>query len=565
MPNFALTAVPLRAKASALAYVVLIGATAGVSLAETVWSIDTVGYPPRAAKVATLAIASANPGDLFRVAEYDSQAVVFEGQLKASPAGDALVADFSAVSTPGRYALVAGDALRSPPFAIDSGVYSEAFRLTLQAMKLWRCGCAVSATHAGETFAHEACHLHDAYHVVDGALVRRDGAGGWHDAGDYNKYVVNAGVSVGCLLKAWRDFAPAITAATDTALLDELRWELDWLLKLQNDDGSVAHKVSTRDFGPFILPEEERERRYFSDWGTAATASFVAMTAAASRTFELSDAAYAQRLRNASLKSYAKLLRHPEDRTPDLELFSTGTYQSADRDDRLWAFAEVWETTGEDDDLRRLEEAISRHADGSQRRRRRDTHSEGAFETTFDWGNVANLGLMTYLESSRSGRSPALVERLRTGLRRTADRLVETAAEHPYGRPAGERYGWGCNGVVARQVLLLEAANLVEPRQAYSATGLDAVHHLFGRNLFGRSQVTGLGHHPPRHPHDRRSGADRVASPWPGYLVGGPNRGPTDWRDDQDDFRTNEIAINWNAALVYALAAQLPDTNDSVR
>jgi endoglucanase len=84
---------------------------------------------------------------------------------------------------------------------------------------------------------------------------------------------------------------------------------------------------------------------------------------------------------------------------------------------------------------------------------------------------------------------------------------------------------------------------------------LDALNYLFGRNPFGRSFVTGLGRNPPLHPHDRRSGSSNTGPPWPGYLVGGPWPKETNWSDEKSDFRTNEIAINWNGALIYALAA----------
>jgi endoglucanase len=96
-------------------------------------------------------------------------------------------------------------------------------------------------------------------------------------------------------------------------------------------------------------------------------------------------------------------------------------------------------------------------------------------------------------------------------------------------------------------------------RTQYRATSLAALNHLFGRNSCGRSFVTGVGFQPPQHPHDRRAGGDNVTDPWPGYLVGGPHPRATDWHDEQTDYRTNEIAINWNAALVYALAAFLQD------
>ena len=158
-----------------------------------------------------------------------------------------------------------------------------------------------------------------------------------------------------------------------------------------------------------------------------------------------------------------------------------------------------------------------------------------------------------YKRQEREGRQPELVEALRSALLETADEIVASGRKDVYGRPLGGRYYWGCNGTVARQVVLLQGAHRLAPNPDYLNTSLSAVAHLFGRNFYGRSFVTGLGHRPPLHPHDRRSGADDIAPPWPGHIVGGGETA-TDWRDLEEDYRTNEIAINWQAALVYALA-----------
>jgi endoglucanase len=135
-----------------------------------------------------------------------------------------------------------------------------------------------------------------------------------------------------------------------------------------------------------------------------------------------------------------------------------------------------------------------------------------------------------------------------------ADSIVKTRNAHAYGRPLGSRYYWGCNGSVARQTLVLRGAYRLSSKTEYLETALDALNYLFGRNPYGRSFVTGLGHRPPLRPHDRRSGGDKVPDPWPGYLIGGPHPRATSWKDEQGDYRTNEIAINWNAALIHALA-----------
>ncbi len=516
--------------------------------------LDTVGYPPDAPKRATIAA----PGQAFAIVRAADGTRVFEGTLSppvanADTGEEVRTADFSKLTQPGVYRLNVAGVGQSPVFHVGADVYRQAFRTATRAMYLWRCGTAVRGEHDGQTFAHGPCHLEDAWlDVVNGRHEHKAAAGGWHDAGDYNKYVVNAGVTVGVLFRAWEDFGPAIRSVSldlpksGGALPDflaELKWEVDWLLTMQAEDGAVYHKLSTKNFGPFVLPELETTERYLTPVSSAATADFVAMLALAARHFRPYDATYAERCLEAARKSHAYLREHPANLNADLTGFRTGAYATRDDDDRLWAAAELWETTGEAGVLEELESRL------------RTANARVAPD--FDWGSVGNLGALTYLASARSGRDAALLTPLRENLLATADEIVRASLSHGYARPLGNRYYWGCNGGVARQTVLLQAAFRASAKPAYRETALDALHHLFGRNLHGRSYVTGVGYRPPLHPHDRRSGGDEVEAPWPGYLVGGPNPKAMDWKDEQADYRSNEIAINWNAALIYALAAFL--------
>ncbi len=517
--------------------------------------LNTVGYLPDARKQASVSGAF----ETFTVVRIEDGGVAFSGSAQgpvhnADTGEDLHVADFSALDARGDYRLEIDGLGSSAPFRIAGDVFRDAFRLATRAMYLWRCGTAVRGEHGGDVFSFEACHLEDAWtEFIDGEHARRDATGGWHDAGDYNKYVTNAGVTVGVMLRAWEDFGDRI-AAIDLGIpesggaipdfLAEIKWKTDWLLKMQAEDGRVFHKVSTIDFGGFIMPDEEKTPRYIVPWGSGATADFVAMLAAMARAIEPYDAPYAARCLEAARKSHAFLRAHPDDHAPRQEDFKTGGYASPDDDERLWAAVEMWATTG---DVEALADAEARiRAVG------------GEVEFTFDWAAVRNLGLFTYALSTREGRDPALSGQVRESLLRTADSIVAAAKAHGYARPLGERYSWGGNGGVARQAVTLRAAHRVSPNPEYIAAARDAIDHLLGRNVHGRSYVTGLGDHPPLHPHDRRSGGDKVEAPWPGYLVGGPNPGARDWFDVEGDYRTNEIAINWNAALIYALAAELP-------
>jgi endoglucanase len=181
-------------------------------------------------------------------------------------------------------------------------------------------------------------------------------------------------------------------------------------------------------------------------------------------------------------------------------------------------------------------------------------HFAEKFDWDWGWGNVKNLGMLSYLFSKRAGRDAALMRQVREGLIATADRIVDLRDAHGYARPLGTKYYWGCNGGVANTTVLLRSANLVAPKREYVETALDAISHLFGRNYYGRSFVTGIGEKPPQQPHFRPTLRQPGKPTWPGYLVGGGWPRATDWRDEDENYRVNEVAINWNAPLIYALA-----------
>jgi endoglucanase len=330
------------------------------------------------------------------------------------------------------------------------------------------------------------------------------------------------------------------TATGFPDFLKELKWETDWLLTMQYTDGSgkVSHKLTRKNFEPFCKPEEDKEKRYFTDWSSAAVADFVAMMAQAARYFEPYDKAYSQKCLNAATLSYKFLKENPQDKGFVQGEFQTGGYQTEDKDDRLWAAAEMWETTGSAEYLKDFE--------------RQAAAQNFKIDEDWDWGDVSNLGMFEYVLSSKSGKNPEILKTIQKNIVEVANLIAFKAASDVYGRPLS-RYYWGCNGTIARQVLNLQVAHKISPKKIYTQTSQDAIAHIFGRNYYNRSYVTGLGNHPAMNPHDRRSGSDSEIEPWPGYIVGG-GHSATGWNDNQEDYRTNEIAINWQGALVYALA-----------
>jgi endoglucanase len=174
-------------------------------------------------------------------------------------------------------------------------------------------------------------------------------------------------------------------------------------------------------------------------------------------------------------------------------------------------------------------------------------------EANWDWDAVSNMGMFEYALSKKPGKNPEILKSIQQNIVAVADTVVTKGSADVYGRPLGGIYYWGCNGTIVRQVLNLQIANKISPNKKYIQTSQDAIANIFGRNNYNRSFVTGLGIKPPMNPHDRRSGSDNELQPWPGYIVGGGHTA-TGWNDKQEDYSTNEIAINWQGALVYALA-----------
>lgn len=506
--------------------------------------------------------ASAEPFSVHRAAD---DAVVLTGELSDAPVASSgqaptFFADFSALTDPGEYYLDVPSVGRSVAFRVGDDVYDSELTTLMLGFYGWRSGIDVAFDYRGVHYQHAAGHLNDGLlDYIDAQVgVVKDGTGGWYDAGDYGKYLPTASESVGNMLAAWELFSDRLEKVELPFLpehgsgipdfLSELKWELDWMLKMQYDDGSgrIHHKLNSPTFPGFILPAEDSSKRYFASYSTAATAEFVATLAKAARAFAPYDdvtGGYSRTLLEAAQRSYAYLLANPADVQYDNSVLAAGSYQKVGSDDRLWAAAEMWETTGDPIALADVEQRIGTNV---------------SFIPNFDWDNQATFGLVTYLLSQREGRNPETVARLSQSLAAVANGLVYRAGMSPYGRNL-DSYYWGSNGVIARSCVMLQTAyRVVEPKPEFLDVCASQIGFLYGRNQYNRSQVTGSGIEPPLHPHARISGSDDVDAPYPGLLVGG-GQSATNWQDAQNNFQTNEIAINWNAALVYALAGFISD------
>jgi endoglucanase len=535
--------------------------------------VDQVGYPSGRSRIAL--VVSKAQATRFTVRRSADGTVAASGELSApvddADSGDRVqAADFTKLAEVGTFYLEVPGVGRSWDFAIGPDVLSRALYLAARSFYGQRCGTAVDLGPAFPGYGHAACHREGAFHRSSGRSGPHPSAGGWHDAGDYGRYVVNSGLSTGTLLWAFELFGDRLgqlrldlpeSGNGIPDLLNEVRWNLDWMLSMQDDDGGVWHKQTSEDFAGFVMPEKDATISYVIGTGTqpykssCATGDLAAVSAIAARVWAPFDADYAQRCLRAARLAFSWLEKHPDIAFRNPKGIATGEYGDSDcGDERLWAAAELWRVTRDDVFRRHFAELAPKY-----RSTIRPVGPPG-------WRGVGPIALWTY---ALSGAADEIAAGVRQDSRRAADEIVRRSARKPYRVSlAASDYVWGSNGIAASYGLQLLVANALAPDERKVEAALDDLHYLLGRNTFSLSWVTQVGENPLRHPHHRPSGADDRPEPWPGLLAGGPNRSRQDpslknlpalppakmYVDEESSYATNEVAINWNAALVFLLA-----------
>jgi endoglucanase len=347
--------------------------------------------------------------------------------------------------------------------------------------------------------------------------------------------------------------------------LAEIKWNLNWMLSLQDPtDGGVWHKQTSLHFCAFILPQDDHLVSQVIGTGvapfksTCATADLASVMAIAARCYQPFDPAFAARCLSAARLAWTWARKFPNVTFNNPPTVLTGGYGDHDcSDELLWASAELFRTTREPQYESALLESI--------------TPLLPTLKISVpSWGNVASMGLWTYALATAS-KPTAITAAIQQATQTAAAQLIDRAHHNGYGNTLSlNDYHWGSNSNAGNQSLLLLVARRFHlGNQPALDAALANLHYLLGRNCFGISWVTQLGQRPFQHPHHRPSAADNIAAPWPGLLSGGPNAHGGDtvadalpkappmrmWLDDQRAYSMNEIAINWNAPLVFLLAA----------
>jgi len=562
--------------------------------------VNQVGYLPGLVKLATVRTGGNTPQPWRLVDRAGKEVKSGQTQVVGNDAlaGDTVqVADFTQVNQEGRgYVLVVGPD-RSRPFDIGPAIYHT---LKYDALAFYyhnRSGIEIAMPYAGQPqWARPAGHLSDSSVPCapgSGCTYRLDVSGGWYDAGDHGKYVVNGGISVWTLLNLYERTQHHGTSLADFGdgrlnipehnngipdLLDEARWELEFLLKMQVPDGEragmVHHKIHDREWTALgLAPHEDKIPRLLYAPSTAATLNLAAVAAQAARIWRSLDPAFSARCLAAAERAWQAARRHPA-------LFAQpggvggGPYQDDHVDDEFyWAAAELFITSKKPEYRQFL--ASSPHY-LKLAPRLPATPAGGDIASPMTWQEVGALGTIS-LAVVPGSLGEHEVKTAQAAVTKAADAYMQILQKRGYRVPID--YGkagkapWGSSSFLLNNLIILALAHDFSGDHGYLDAVAAGMDYILGRNPMDQCYVTGYGTQPLRNPHHRfwaHQSNDKYPSAPPGVVSGGPNSGLEDpyvkaaalagcapekcFADNIESWATNEIAINWNAPLAWVLA-----------
>lgn len=563
----------------------LIGLATGITTFSYCQNIQTnqVGFFPKSTKKVTIVNPQAN--DKLLIINKNTNRVVSELNIPNSTtyehSGELVsTVELPQLVQPGQYDIELKKGKQQTTVIVSQHWLTPLTKATIKSFYYQRASIQLPEAYAGK-WKRTAGHSDDQVYVHSSAATSSRPEGtiisspkGWYDAGDYNKYIVNSGISCYSILAAYEDFG----AYFDTIqvnipesqndipdVLDELLWNLRWMLTMQDEDGGVYHKLTHANFSGFVMPEQATKKRYVVKKSTAATLDFAAVLAQSSRVFQAFETqlpGFSDSCLNAAIKAYDWAEENPnilyQQKSMNTEFnpaIKTGEYGDKKVDDEFfWAACELYITT----------------------QNKKYINKEYLETSNFDvpgWPSVGTLGLMSlyrHLNVSNKGYPKYLIKEKLLSL---IEKTYQLPADNPYQTVMGTKkndFHWGSNSIAGNQAMVLFMGYQLTKSKKYLEACIGNLDYILGRNATGFCFVTGFGNKSPMHVHHRQSGSDTILEPVPGLLAGGPGRDALNdcgvdtynttfpalsYTDSQCSYSTNEIAINWQAPLLYLSAA----------
>lgn len=569
---------------------------APLAQSATAIRVNQVGYLPNLPKLATVVSTSSSP--LTWQLKNSGGTVIATGSTSVfgndTASGEHVhIADFSNVTTQGSgYTVVVGSTA-SYPFDISPTIYRNLKYDALAYFYHNRSGIAITMPYAGASqWTHPAGHIGVSPNLGDtnvpcasdaGCSYSLNVSGGWYDAGDHGKYVVNGGISVWTMLNQYERMKYLGTSSADFAngkmnipengngvadILDEARWEMEFLLKMQvptgqTKAGMVHHKMHDAAWtGIPLRPDLDPQPRVLRPVSTAATLNLAATAAQCARIWATIDSTFSNKCLTAAQTAWNAAQANPSIYALDSDGTGGGAYGDNNATDEFyWAAAELYITTGASTYLNYLTGASTYYK----------VIPGGG---TMSWGFTAPLGNIS-LAVVPNGLAASEISSIRSNIATAANSYVSIINGQGYRVPI-TLYEWGSNSSVTNSAIILALAYDFTGSTQYLNAANESMNYLLGRNAMNKSYISGYGENPLMNPHHRFWANQANGSfplPPPGALSGGPNPGLQDpysaanlagckpqkcFVDNYQAYAVNEITVNWNAPLAW-LAAYLDE------
>lgn len=556
--------------------------------------LNQLGYYPKSQKKFVVAGSTA---ECFNILDAKGT-VVFSGDLVdkghwALSNETLRVGDFSALQTEGSYTIEVSDKGASHAFDIKPELYNDMLDAVSKTYYYQRMSTPITEEHGGiykrpagqpddTVFFHASTgkvettwSRHDSlqgvqpYAQVKDLPEFKNVSKGWFDAADFNKYTVNSGSTLGFLFMTYEKYPQLFpdnhlnipeSGSGQSDMLDEIKWNLDWIETMQDDDGGAFVKVSELGWEWTVMPHQWVKDRYIIGKSTAATLNLSASLAMAGRIYK--DTAVTARYISRAEKAWKWAVENPEvyytnQTTPDV---GSGNYPDEDvHEEFLWAASELYITTKKQEYLDYLTNNMKKPC----------------FKVC-SWGTFGdNIGFMSLINSGVE-LPKELNDTIINTFTAIADEFVDTTNMLAYGTPS-EVFEWGSNSEMLARTSIVGFVYEQTKDAKYLNALTTVMDYIMGKNAAKYAFVTGFGDKYPMHMHHRQSQTDKVDEPIPGFLIGGPNDGREDdiiynkenggaktaypvklpavsYVDEYDSYASNEVTINWNAILINNLA-----------
>lgn len=519
--------------------------------------VNQIGYRPDDVKTV---VVTSGDDTKFKIVKADTGETVYIGEygelaFDAALGSSTKQGDFTDFTAPGTYQIISAPSGASYHFSIGDNLYDDVYKDLVLMLYNQRCGTELDSEISG-SFAHEACHTGEAVVYGDTSGRTVDVTGGWHDAGDYGRYIVSGAKAVQDLFLAYEDYdytaddigIPESGNGTPD-LLDEARYELEWMLKMQDTaSGGVYHKVTALVFPETVLAVDETDQMVLAPVSYNATADFAAVMAKASLLYADIDGDFAKTCLSAAEGAYDYLeansdmggYKNPDD-------IVTGEYPDSGRSDELlWASAELYIATGDSTYKNAINEVMS-----------------GTYYRGLGWAAVGTYAL--YDLAGAENIDTDIQAAAKDEIIKLADSTIEKCEESSI-FVSIKNFPWGSNMTIANDGMLFLMADNLTQNDKYVEYAQKQRDYIFGVNGTGYCYVTGYGELSPISTHHRPSQV--LGETMPGMLVGGADSALEDpyanavlygvspalcYVDNSQSYSCNEVTIYWNSPLIYLL------------